>query len=201
VHGSPGYGDPGYGWPQVPDRPRRSPWRPSRAELRTAAATVLALAAVGALLGVLWAQIAPRLAFRVVQPGRALPVVPEAEEYVAADGRFVLLTVAAGVLAGLVCWALRSTRGPVVLLALALGGLLGAVLTWRVGLLLGPGYGPGELQEVGRTVYPPLELNALAALVAEPFAAVLVYLLGVGFSRRNDLGRGDEPADLSSGSG
>ena len=180
------------GWsPMAPPRPRPV-WLPTRRELVSALAVVLALAAGGAAVGALWAELAPRLAFRVVRPGLALPVVAEAEEYVAADGRFALLTAGVGVLAGLACWLLRSSRGPVVLAALAVGGLLGAVVTWRVGMLLAPGYSPQDLQEVGRTVLPQLELGALAALVVEPFAAVLVYLAGVGFSAHNDLGRGDE---------
>lgn len=192
--GPAGYGPGPYGvaggWPPVVARV----WPPTRRERRTALATVVALAALGALLAVAWVQLAPRLAFRVDQPGRALPVVPEAEEYVAADGRFVLLTLAAGVLAGLVCWLLRSSRGPLVIAALAVGGLLGAVVTWRLGMRLAPGYRPEDLQEVGRIVHQPLELIARAALVVEPVAAVLVYLLAVGFSSRTDLGRPDPPA-------
>ena len=168
-------------------------WPPTRPEWTAALGVVAVLALLGALLAPLWEQLAPRLAFRVDQPGRALPVVPEAEEYVAADARFVLLTLAAGVVVGLACWFLRSSRGPLVLLALAVGGLLGAVVTWRLGLWFGPGFRPEELQEVGRTVYQPLTLRARAALVVEPVAAVVVYLLAVGFSSRNDLGRDDDP--------
>lgn len=190
------YGGPYPGYPQppyaaVPGRVRPKVWPPSRVELRTVAALLAGLAAVGALLGVLWEQLAPRLAYLVDQPGRALPVVPEAEEYVAADGRFVLLTLAAGVVAGLACWFVKRARGPVVLVGLAAAGLLGAVVTWRVGLALGTGYAQADLQEVGRTIFQPLTLKARAGLVVEPVAAVLVYLLAAGFSARNDLGRED----------
>jgi hypothetical protein len=150
---------------------------------------------LGAVLAVLWVRLAPRLEFRVVKPGQAVPVVPESEEYIAADGRFVLITLAAGVLAGLVCWLLRRSRGPVVLAAVAFGGLLGAVVTWRLGVWLEPGYQPQDLQEVGRTVTQPLELRAVAAVVVEPIAAVAVYLLGVGFTVHNDLGVDPRSAD------
>jgi hypothetical protein len=182
---------PPTGWP--PARPARW-WPPTRREIRTALALILGMVALGAALAPAWAALAPRLAYRVVQPGRALPVVPEAEEYIAADGRFVLLTLGAGVLAGLVAWSLRRTRGPVMLVALAVGGLLAAAVTWRLGVALAPGYRAEELQEVGRTVYQSLRLGALAALVVEPFAAVLVYLAGAGFAARTDLGRPDPPA-------
>jgi hypothetical protein len=185
------------GWPpRLP--PHRRSWPPSRREIGTALATVAALALLGAALAPLWVRLAPRLEFRVVEPGRAVPVVPEAEEYVAADGRFVLITLAAGLVAGLACWLLRGSRGPLVLAALALGGLLGAVVTWRLGVWLGPGYHPQDLQDVGRTVAQPLELRARAALVVEPIAAVLVYLLGAGFTVHNDLGVDpEEPRPVS----
>jgi hypothetical protein len=171
--------------------------RPGRAEWVTAGTVIAALAVVGVALAPLWVHLAPRLAFRVDRPGRALPVVPEAEEYIGADGRFVLLTLIVGVLAGLACWLVRRSRGPLVLFALAAGGLLGAVITWRLGMRIGTGYQPADLQQVGKIVYQPLRLRATSALVVEPIAAVLAYLLGVGFTARNDLGR---PA-ASSGSG
>ncbi len=183
-----------------PPAPRPRVWPPTRPERTVALAVVGALVVLGALLAPLWERLAPRLPFRVDEPGRALPVFPAAEEYVAADGWFVLVTLAAGIVAGLGCWLLRSSRGPLVLFALVAGGLLGALVTWRLGLRLGPGYRPEDLQVVGRTVYQPLTLRAEAALVVEPIAALLVYLLAVGFSARNDLGRGDEPP-VSSGSG
>lgn len=176
-----------------PARPARW-WPPTRREIKTALALILGMVALGAVLAPAWAAVAPRLAYRVVQPGRALPVVPEAEEYIAADGRFVLLTLVAGVLAGLVAWSLRQTRGPVVLVAVAVGGLLAAVVTWRLGVALAPGYRAEELQEVGRTVYQSLRLGALAALMVEPFVAVLVYVAVAGFASRADLGRPDPPA-------
>lgn len=195
--GAEGGGYPAYGVPA----PRPRLWPPSRTEWRVALALLLGLVVVGAALAPLWVQLAPRLAFRVDQPGRALPVVPEAEEYIAGDGRFVLLTLAAGVLAGLVCWFARSSRGPLLLVVLAAGGLLGAVVTWRLGLRLGTGYRPEDLQVVGTTVHQPLTLRARAGLVVEPVAAVVVYLLAAGFSSRNDLGRDEEREPVSSGSG
>ncbi len=187
-----GFGD-GSGAPRAARRVER----PGRVEWLTAAAVIGALAVVGAALAPLWAHLAPRLAFRVDQPGRALPVLPEAEEYIGADGRFVFLTLLVGIVAGIACWLLRRSRGPLVLLALAAGGLLGAVITWRLGMRLGTGYRPADLQQVGKIIYQPLRLRAKSALVVEPVAAVVVYLLGVGFTSRTDLGR----QRASSGSG
>src|SRR5918993_544525 len=93
--------------------------RPTRREAVTTLAVVAGMVALGLAVAALWVRLSPRLEFRVVRPGGAVPVVPEAGEYIAADGRFVLLTLAAGVLAGLLCWQVRRSRGPLVLLALA----------------------------------------------------------------------------------
>ena len=189
-----GFGTPAtYRLPEV----RQKVWPPEKPEWVTAAVVVGALAVIGAALAPLWVHLAPRLAFRVDQPGRALPVVPEAEEYIGADGRFVVITLIVGVVAGFACWLVRRSRGPLVLLALAAGGLLGAVITWRLGLRIGTGYQPADLQQVGKIIYQPLALRAKSALVVEPIAAVVVYLLGVGFTARNDLGQ----ERASSGSG
>ncbi|HST65695.1 MAG TPA: hypothetical protein VLM05_10950 [Mycobacteriales bacterium] len=182
---------PGTFSPPPPAPPRDRLWPPSKREWTTALGLIAGLAAAGAAVAPLWVHLAPRLAFRVDQPGRALPVVPEAEEYVAADGRYVFITLAVGVVAALVCWLLRRTRGPLIMVALAAGGLLGAIVTWRLGLRLGTGYQPSDLQVVGKVLYQPLTLRARAALVVEPVAALIVYLLAVGFSARNDLGRDD----------
>jgi hypothetical protein len=189
----------GFGVPVTYERrePRQRVWPPRKAEWVTAAVLIGALAVIGAAVAPLWVHLAPRLAFRVDQPGRALPVVPEAEEYVGADGRFVFITLVVGLLAGLACWLVRRSRGPLVLLALAVAGLLGAVITWRLGVRIGTGYQPADLQQVGRIIYQPLTLRAKSALVVEPVAGVLVYLLGVGFTARNDLGQDR----ASSGSG
>jgi hypothetical protein len=181
-------GDPGAG----PAPPRAGVrLRPTRRELVTAAVVIVGLAAAGVLVALLWARLSPRLEFRVVRPGYALPVIPESEEYIAADGRFALLTFGAGMLAGLLCWWSRRTRGPLLVLALAVGGLAGSVVAWRLGSVFAPGYRPADLQVVGRIVRQPLELGARAALVVEPIAAVVVYLFGTGLSSRNDLGRGE----------
>ena len=173
-------------------------WPPTRPEWITGLAAVATLAAVGAAVAPLWVRLAPRLAFRVREPGRALPIVPEAEEYVAADGRFVLITLAVGVVAAAGCWLVRRSRGPLVLLSLAAGGLLGAVITWRLGMRIGTGYQPGDLRQVGNVVRQPLTLRATSALVVEPAAAVVCYLLAVGFTARNDLGR-DRDSDREAG--
>jgi hypothetical protein len=150
------------------------------------------LAAVGVLVALLWWRIAPRLGFRVVAGGGAVPTVPEEEQFFGTDAWYVLLTLAVGLAAGAAAWWLRSLRGPAMLVALGIGGLAGAAVAWRVGLLLAPAPTAADFAQVGRVVYPALRLRATAALFVEPFVAVFVYLLHVCLSSRPDLGH---PAD------
>jgi hypothetical protein len=177
-------------WPPYPVRNGRV-WRPTRGDLLRALAVLVGLALAGALVALAWYQLAPRLGFRITEPGTGVPVTPEQEQFVAADGWFTLLTLGVGVLAGVLVWLVRPFRGPVALLALAAGGMLGAVVTWRFGALIAPGPTAAELRHVGQVVYPALRLRATAALVVEPIAAVAAYLLLTGFASRTDLGRPD----------
>jgi hypothetical protein len=192
---------PPAGWRPVATERRTRAWEPTRREVIVGLGTVAVLAVAG--LGVAWAwlAVAPRLGFRVVSPGNGVPVVPEAEQFFAADGWFTLLTLAVGALAAVLLWRLRSTRGPAALVALALGGLAGAVVTWRFGAVLAPAPSETALRTVGRVVYPALRLRALSALVVEPIAAIVTYLLFTGFAVRNDLGREDGPPEPDPNSG
>jgi Protein of unknown function (DUF2567) len=180
------------GWRPLPSGPRRSRWsrwRPRRGEVARAVVVVVVLATCGVGVGLVWWQVAPRLGFRIVSAGNGTPVTPESEQFFAADGWFVLLTLLAGLLAAGVVWSMRSFRGPFATVTLAAGGVLGAVVTWRIGLILAPAPSPTALRQVGQVVYPALRLRATAALVVEPIAAVLGYVLCAGFASRNDLGR------------
>ncbi len=189
---------PPAGWrPVATERPSRV-WPPSRPEIVAGLGAVVGLAALGMLVAVAWRAIAPRLAFRIVSPGNGVPVVPETEQFFAADGWFVVLTLVVGALAAVLLWRVRSARGPTALLALAVGGFAGAVVTWKFGVVLAPGPSDAALHQVGNVVRTPLRLRALAALMAEPIAAVIVYLLFSGFAGRNDLGR-DEPPPAPDG--
>ncbi|SRR6266550_7195401 len=177
-------------------RPATAPprWYPDRPDIVAGLVAIAALAALGLPVAVLWWAVAPRLGVRVVSPGTVAAVAPEAEQYFATDGWYLLLTLVVGVLAAVVMWRLRSTRGPAALVALTLAGLAGAVVTWKFGTVLAPAPTESALRDVGRVVYPALRLRATAALVVEPVAAVVTYLLCAGFAAQNDLGRQDTPA-------
>jgi hypothetical protein len=147
--------------------------------------TVLALAVVGVLLGLVWWRISPaRPPGYVIDAG----IIPgENESFVAGDGRFAILTALAGIAAAFILWSRASWRGPIALVALALGAVVGALCTAATGRLLGGGHATGK---AGTTIEDlPLQLHATALLALEAFLAVLCYGALVLFSSRDDLGR------------
>lgn len=163
------------------------------AQLRAAAYVVLALAVLGALLGVVWQAWSPAGPFGIIYQNGVQP--DETEAWAAADGRFALLVAVAGLAAGVAAWFLRRARGPQLVLALVAGGLAGAALTEWVGHLIRgsadtftcyPASGPAQC-----TRHLPLALHMWGLLYIEPALAVLGYGLFVAFTARDDLGRPD----------
>ncbi|MEU8888175.1 ABC transporter permease [Streptomyces sp. NPDC048442] len=132
----------------------------------------------GLLLGLLWVWLAPKVP--LVSTDKAVFLKDtEGEEAAGADGTFVLLSVGFGFLsAALAFWFYRRGGIPLVI-ALALGPFLGALL----GLLAGGWFGPtadvvahAKAVGVGVVFDAPLKLEAKGALLAWPFVAVLVHL-------------------------
>jgi hypothetical protein len=160
----------------------------SAAELRAGAVIAAALAVLGAALGVVWDLWSPPgpLGY-VVSPGAV--VADETEAFVAADGRFAVLTLIVGILAGLVVFLAKATRGPVAVLALAIGGVAGALLTDLVGHVLRGGHGDGKANTYLNHL--PLSVQMHGLLVLEAAVAVLGYGLCVAFAPDDDLGRPD----------
>jgi hypothetical protein len=165
------------------------------------AVTVLALAAAGAAAGPLWIQLAPRLSFTVVKAGQVMANQSESEAFIAADGRYVVITLAIGVLAGVLAWLPRSSRGWLMPVALTAGGLAGAALTRLVGQSLTGHPTSQALAQVGATVFAPIRLRAGAAVAVEAFVAVLVYLIIAGFAPDDNLGRPGGAPGVAGGTG
>lgn len=148
-----------------------------------AAAQLLA----GLLAGLVWRFTSPSSVSYLISGGDGKPafVVPdESESQIAGDGRFVLLSLALGMVFGLAAWRLRGPRGPIVLGVLAAAGLLSSVLARAVGELLSTG---STDRELNAAFTPQLSLHALPALAVQAFFAVLVYTARAGLSSDPDL--------------
>ncbi len=149
-----------------------------RAELREAAIVTVGVAVVGLALGALWLWLAPRVP--LVSDASAVYLKDtEGEQAIGIDGTFALLGLAFGVVTGAAVFLWRRRGGVPLVVALALGGLLGGVLAWRFGIWLGPTQNvAAHAKEVGKGVVfdAPLELKAKGALLAWPLAALVVHL-------------------------
>ncbi|MFI5755283.1 DUF2567 domain-containing protein [Streptomyces sp. NPDC051569] len=149
-----------------------------RSEVRQAAVVAVAVAVTGVLLGLLWVWLAPRVP--LISDGTAVFLKDtEGEEAIGADGTFALLALAFGAVSAAVVFLFRRRGGIPLVVGLALGGLLGAVLAWQFGGWFGPDADVVRAAKdagKGVTFDAPLELNAKGALLAWPIAAMVVHL-------------------------
>jgi hypothetical protein len=163
--------------------------RELRADLRAAMWLVVGLAVTGLPTGLLWWLLAPRADYRITAGGPVVIGNPTEELLVADDAVFALVLVGVGLLCGAAAWWLRRRRGVTILLALAIGTALTAVVAWQLGELLGAGPTKAELTDVGTVVTTSLTMASLPALAMGPFAAVLAYLVGVLYVADDGLNR------------
>ncbi|GAA1224582.1 hypothetical protein GCM10009665_13510 [Kitasatospora nipponensis] len=173
-----------------------APQQPSRLqrglrELWTAAPIGLVCLLLGVVMGLLWLWWAPEVPL-VVHGQSVLYVDPEGEQRAAADGTFLLLGVGFGLLtAGGAFVATRQRGGGIaVAVLLAVGGLFGSLIAWKLGAALGPTTNlVGHAKQVGdgHTFYEALDLGAKGALLAWPMTAMVVLLgLSAALGKREE---------------
>lgn len=116
----------------IPDRPT---WRTRLREDVLAFLSIVALTVLlGAPAGLLWSAIAPR--FTVVrQDGElSLPNIESTKAFIGADGTYVVIVLALGLVCGALAWRFARRHGPATILGLTVGGLLAALVAAAVGL-------------------------------------------------------------------
>ena len=173
-------------------RPRAGRLAGALPDRRPLAALVLAQLVTGVAVGLLWLAWSPTSVSYLIDSGHGVGVVvpAESEAQVAADGRYALLTMLAGVVFGLLAWRLRSNRGPLALVVLAVSSLLGSLLALATGHLLGGGQ---HGKALNTAFHPDLVLHGTAEVFLQALLAVLVYTVFAGLSGDPQLGQ-DEPA-------
>ena len=186
------------------------PDRRSAGRLGTVVAAVVAgvvVAASGPLLGWLWASLAPRIPIIKVESG-FIYAESEPEQAVAADGWFIILGAAAGVIFAVLAWMLlRRFRGVSILAGLALGSLVAAVIATWLGHKIGLDQFTAirDAAAVGDRIEAPLGLRTTdldpkqwyipkvtGVVAVQALVAVFVYTCLSGFSSYADL-RGPTP--------
>ncbi|MEV4809993.1 DUF2567 domain-containing protein [Micromonospora avicenniae] len=171
---------------------------PPRRAWAGAVGAALALAVLGAPLGLLWAAVAPGTPVIKATLG-AVYAEPQPEQPIAADGWFSLLGLGFGVLAALALWfVLRRRRGPVGLASAVLGAFAAAVVAWQVGRRIGLAEFDRLLATApeGQAFSKPADLRAggidwLFGVLPVPhgnlllpaFGAAVTYTLLAGWSR------------------
>ncbi|MFI7411712.1 DUF2567 domain-containing protein [Streptomyces sp. NPDC049627] len=153
-----------------------------KTEVREAAVVAVVVALSGALLGVLWWWLAPSvpLVGDIVDKNWVVYFKDtEGEQAVGVDGTFTLLALAFGLVSAVAVFLIRRRGGVPLVVALAVGGFLGSLLAWRVGVWLGPTQDViAHAKDVGKGVAfsAPLKLGAKGVWLVWPLAALLVHL-------------------------
>lgn len=161
--------------------------------MRTAALVVVCSVLTAVPVGLVWWLLAP-LSLVVKRSDGLYRVGGEGDESsVAADGWFAGITLVAGILVALVVY-LRTRPGRVVpLVALVVGGVLGALAAWQLGHLLGPDslQATAAGRRLGAKFHGPLDVSAYGVLLAWPMAAVITYF---AVAAGAETGEHDHPA-------
>lgn len=147
-------------------------------DLRTAGLLVAVCILLGAPVGLLWSTIAPRLQVQLGPDGPAAQGL-EGKAFIGADGSFLLVVLAAGVLTGVLAWLLARRAGPWTVLGLLVGGLLAAKVAAVVGVRPGKAHVQALLHDpmAHGSVQLFLKLRAPWVLVGWPVGALAAFLV------------------------
>ncbi len=131
---------------------------------------------VGAPVGLLWAAVAPRVDV-VVDGDQVQLVEPGSSAFIATDGFFLLAVALAGVVGGVLAWRLAHPHGPAVVVGLTLGGLAAAY----VAMVVGEQVGLAEVQQAVQAgqqgaLELSVRLRAGEAVVGWPVGALVGYV-------------------------
>ena len=169
-----------------------------RHDLAGAVALTSLIVLLGAPAGLLWSAVAPHFTIVRTDGELSLPNIESSKAFVGADGSYVVVVVALGVLTGALAWRWARSYGPGTVLGLTVGGLLAALVAAAVGLRPGAqeavealrdmsgGNGSFELFLGARDqATGDLSLRAAWAPVLWPVASLVTFL--VPAFRRSDL--------------
>jgi hypothetical protein len=146
--------------------------------VRTGLLCLVAVAACGLPVGLLWALLAPRPDVLPLEGGGLQYADTESKDFIAGDGTLFLLCLVAGVVTGVVVFR-RGRRQPLgALLGMVLGAGLAAWVASRVGVLGDDREAVVAAARAGQLSGPtdlPLQLRARSVLLTWPALAALAW--------------------------
>ena len=153
-------------------------------------AALLAIYAVvlGGAVGLVWAAVAPKLSVPALAAGSDATFRAQ----VGADAWFLLVGAIAGVVCALMAVAFAGEPGPEITIALAVGGMVGAIVADRIGYLSERGATGHALRVLGAHPSGSLiseidfRVRALGVLTIWPIAslAVVGLVMAINSTRR-----------------
>ena len=159
-----------------------------QADLLPALRVLGAVALLGLPLGVLWSWLTPpefvaRSPLAPTADG-VLPFIGQSEHRFDDMATFLLFGLAAGVLTGAVLWRYRW-RGPLFVIAAALGSLIAGWLAMRIGLWIVAAAYP-NLANTGAPYPRAPVLESGWVIVAQPFGLAISYCIAAAWNRESD---------------
>lgn len=135
--------------------------------------------ALGAIAGVVWAAVVPLSLYQVRADGRATTTERGLAGYIAGDAWFVVIGVVLGLAIGWWCWRWFGGLGWPAAVIAVVASVGSSLMCWWVGWLIGPGPIEARLALAEPGLELPIELTVRghAAILAWPFAALLVLML------------------------
>jgi cytochrome bd-type quinol oxidase subunit 1 len=170
-------------------------------------AVVLGMAVAGALAGAVWVVLAPPVhgVVALTKAGERVHVYlgNEADHFFVSAVIMVGLLILVAIVAAVLVWQWRRHRGPWMVVALTLGGLVAAGVATAVGAVLGrvrygvldiagapvsPQHRVHYVVEASTVFFGHSPLQALATLLVPAVAAAMTYAALAAGSAQDDLG-------------
>jgi hypothetical protein len=147
----------------------------TRRDLVAGLVTTLALVLLGGPVGLVWEAISPHLHLAAALDGSEEAFHAE----IAADGRFLLISIAVGLISAVAALALGRRSGPGVVAGLMTGGLFGAAIAARLGRHIRHDGLISALHSLGASPQAApivdFRLRVLGLIVVWPLVAVITY--------------------------
>ena len=155
--------------------------------LRVFLAALVGSAVLGAVAGLIWGAVSPRVLFQEFAAGQAQQVHAEDSGYIVADAWFCLITAIGGLITGLAGIRLVRRAGWPVAAGLVLGAVGAAYMALWIGGLIGLATFNHQLatSPVNAYLHSSLQLSAKSALAFWPLlTSAILAIAGAGSSGR-----------------